>query len=114
MKSLRTEHDEALDLVEWARAHTDSHILVRIPNASTSARNWARQVSEGASRGFPDYLVIPRGAGVLAWELKKPGGKPTAAQRAWLQRFEKQGHGADWGTAEDCIKVLESAGPCRR
>lgn len=114
MKPRRTEHDEALDLVDWARAHANSHILVRVPNASASPRNWARQVSEGASRGFPDYLIIPRGAGVLAWELKKPGGKPTAPQRGWLKRFDDHGHPNGWGTTDVFLRALESAGLCPR
>lgn len=111
---MRSEHDEALDLVEWGHAHKDSHILVRVPNASTSPRNWARQVSEGASRGFPDYLIIPRDIDVLAWELKKPGGKPTAPQRGWLKRFDEHGHWAGSGTAAECIRVLEFGALCLR
>ena len=114
MKSRRTEHDEAVDLVEWAHAHMDSHILVRVPNASTSARNWRRQVSEGASRGFPDYLIIPRDVNVLAWELKKPGEKPTPAQRGWLQRFEDHGHPNGWGTTDVFFRALESGVLCPR
>lgn len=114
MRSRRLEHDEALDLVDWAHAHMDSHILVRIPNAAISPRNWRRQVSEGASKGFPDYLIIPRNAGVLAWELKKPGGKLTPEQGPWLDRFRDHGHETGWGVTEDCITALESGALCRR
>ncbi len=114
MKSHRLEHDEALDLVDWAHAHMDSHILVRVPNAAVAGSRWAKQAAEGASRGFPDYLLIPRIAGVLAWELKKPGGTLRPEQGPWLERFRAHGHEAGWGTAAECIKVLRSVGQCRR
>lgn len=104
-----SEHLEAIRLVTWARSYPDHIIVVRVPNHSLSARNWASQRAQGASKGFPDYLFIFSNGRTVAWELKRHGGKPNGLQRDWLKRLMDFGCPAGWGTADQAIACLQRA-----
>ncbi len=69
-----------------------------------TAHGW-RTAVEGDGAGFPD-LVLLKGKTMIVAELKMPGGRPTAAQKAWLAAFAAAGVAAylwrprDWAEIE--------------
>ena len=63
--------------------------------------------SQRSEPGFPD-LILSRGERMLAWELKRESGMPTAAQREWLMAFSRVGVRAEILWPSDMDKILEA------
>ena len=42
-------------------------------------------------RGFPDRTVITPNGQVIFFELKRPGGKLSAAQKKWISKLKENG-----------------------
>ncbi len=106
------EHQHQVALIGWARrvqlapasdvipGSKVADYLLAIPNGGkrSSAREGARLKAEGVKPGVSDLLLPLRrgGFGGLWLEMKAPGGKPTAAQKAWLERMAAAGYFAVW------------------
>lgn len=109
-----TEDDELICVIDWARWNTAQHIelqnLVHVPNEAkrnvkTVMRAGApvryclsgqRALRKGLSPGYPDLLldVARHGYHGLRIELKRKGGRLSAAQTAWIERLREQGYRA--------------------
>lgn len=109
MKHLEHLHQKAL--IAWAhkmRLPAASDIedgamiatyLLAVPNGGRrDAREGARLKAEGVKPGVSDLFLPLRRQGMAGlWlELKAPGEKPTAAQRAWIARMDRAGYLATW------------------
>jgi hypothetical protein len=84
-------------LVQWAR--TVGLLLVSIPNhGKRSYWQGQKEVAAGLTKGVSDlFLAMPRGGLGGYWlEMKRPGGKPTAEQLAWLDKMRGEHYAADW------------------
>jgi hypothetical protein len=70
-------------------------------------QGWARKVHGGAmgSSGEPDVDACVRGYAVKL-EAKRVGEKPTSAQVAAMQRWQKAGAMVGWFTSNDHIAAL--------
>jgi hypothetical protein len=105
------EHEHQKALIRWAlRARlpaapditpgaTVSAYLLAIPNGGQrSPREAARLRAEGVKAGVSDLLFpIPRQGKAGLWiELKAPKGRPTPAQREWLEKMSAAGYVAEW------------------
>lgn len=67
-------------------------------------------VGMGVCPGWPD-LVVLEGGRVVFLEVKAPGGRVTAAQRAFREAVENQGH--HWAVVrsiDDAFEALAKAG----
>lgn len=73
----------------------DAGLLFHIPNEGIRiGKMGSRMKREGVRRGVADLcLAIPRhGFGALYIEMKRPGGRQSAEQRAWQKNAEKYGN----------------------
>jgi hypothetical protein len=99
---IRDEHAEQAALMRWvelqARRYPALEMLFAIPNGGRrDAVTGARLKAEGVKAGVPD-LFLPWPAGGwhgLFIELKAPGGRPTPAQRRWIERLQAAGYRAE-------------------
>lgn len=69
--------------------------------------------STGIPAGFPDLLGLEPVSGRAVFiEVKRPGGKPTAAQRAFLEARRAEGAVAFWADSVDSAirQFLEQTG----
>jgi hypothetical protein len=105
------EHEHQVALVAWANAvklpaaddvapgSTVGDLLLAIPmGGKRNPREAARLKAEGAKAGVSDLLLPLRrqGFGSFWLEMKAPGEKPSAKQRAWLEAMRLAGHRAEW------------------
>jgi hypothetical protein len=94
-----TEHQEQAALIEWCERlsgrYPDLALLFAIPNGGHRHPAVAAKLkAEGVKPGVPDlFLACPnwmgRRAGLFI-EMKRPGGRLSAAQLAWHERLENQ------------------------
>lgn len=109
-----TEHDEQRALVELIAWHANQRpalaLLYAVPNGGARHKATAgRMKAEGQRAGVPD-LVLPvaRGGYHGAYvEMKRPGGKVSPEQRAWLAALAAEGYytAVCYG-ADDAERVL--------
>lgn len=105
----RTEHDEQVAFVSWARenqaAHPELRNLFAIPNGAklpytvnAEGKRFSRQGvflrTEGLEAGVPDLLLACARCGYhgLFLEMKRKGGKPSANQLHWHKRLIAEGY----------------------
>ena len=94
----RSEHDEQVDLFNWAAERTglfpELDLLYAVPNAARrSLRAGARAKAEGLKAGVPD-VALPCKVGSwggLYIELKTLKGRVSDVQKAWLQKLVRGG-----------------------
>lgn len=105
----RSEHEHCRALIEWtrlpdvARRYPELDLLIHIPNEDRPGPRQRRMAEIGMRAGVSDYfLPAPRGGWHGLWlEMKKPGGRPTKHQLAWLDSMLDMGycaricHGSD-------------------
>lgn len=92
------EHQIQSAYVEWTLLNTARFPALAlgfaVPNAARrSYRLAARMKKEGLRSGVPDFVIpAPRGkhAGLMI-EFKRPGEKPTDAQKAYMALAETEG-----------------------
>ena len=97
------EHDEQVELFEWADAAQGEHpelcMLFAIPNGGARHPAVAAQLkAEGVKAGVPDImLAVARGRwhGLFV-ELKRAdrSNHATSAQRAWMEMLRRYGYSA--------------------
>ena len=97
------EHDEQVELFEWANAAQGEHpelcMLFAIPNGGARHPAVAAQLkAEGVKAGVPDiFLAVARGRwhGLFV-ELKRAdrSNHATSAQRAWMEMLRRYGYSA--------------------
>lgn len=100
-KQSRNEHAEQVALMQWVALNTASlpqlRMLYAIPNGGRrDVVTGARLKAEGVRAGVPD-LCLPWPAGPwhgLYIELKAKGGRPTQAQRWWIESLVAAGYRA--------------------
>lgn len=112
------EHQHQVALIEWARRTAIppaldvqagamlADYLLAIPNGGKRrVLEAVRLKAEGVKPGVSDLLLpLCRNGRAGFWlEMKAPGKKPTAEQRAWLERMRLAGYGAEW--ADDWTKA---------
>jgi hypothetical protein len=92
------EHNEQTRLFQWAALATGHYpelaLLFAVPNGGRRDKvTGARLKAEGVKAGVPDvWLPVARcGHHGLVIELKAEGGRPSAAQKAWLKALTGQG-----------------------
>lgn len=85
-------------------------LLFAIPNGGErNIRVAAKMKAEGVKAGVSDLMlpVARHGLHGLWIEMKRPGGKASAEQKAWLDAMQGQGYGAvvcdHWLKAADCL-----------
>lgn len=105
----RTEHDEQVAFVTWARenhaAHPELRNLFAVPNGAKlpytvnangerHSRQGAHLRAEGLEAGVPDLLLAVARCGFhgLFLEMKRKGNKPTAEQLDWHARLKAEGY----------------------
>ena len=67
-----------------------------------------------STAGLPDVLIfLPRGKGILLWEVKRPGGKSSDRQTLVAAKATLSGIPYVTGTEEDLRSALELAGVLR-
>ena len=109
------EHSHQCLVFAWAdcmRAlRPDLGMLFAVPNAGKrTPRQGASMKAEGLRPGFPDIglLTARKGRHGLFIELKRPGGRATPEQKAWIERLDAQGYSAHvcvgWLAATDLIE----------
>ena len=69
-------------------ARTCGYLVHHCRPAQSQSGRWSTPIQGDA--GFPDVILVPGRPGlaqnqILAWELKREGKYPTAAQIAWLE-----------------------------
>jgi hypothetical protein len=121
MSSLtRDEHAEQAALMRWAalqsRRYPALEMLFAIPNGGRrDAVTGARLKAEGVKAGVPDiFLPWPAGGWHgLFIELKAQGGRPTQAQRWWIERLQEAGYMAEvcygWEEAAEVLAAYLDA-----
>jgi hypothetical protein len=110
-----TEHDEQVNLMQWAAhatcAHPELHLLYAIPNGGQRHKVTAAKLkAEGVKSGVPDlHLPVPRGtfAGLYIELKRRKGGVVSPEQREWLNNLEAHGYRTyvckGWESARDAI-----------
>jgi hypothetical protein len=105
----RTEHDEQVAFVTWARENQRTHPELRnlfaVPNGAklpytvnAAGERHSRQGvylrAEGLESGVPDLLLAVARCGFhgLFLEMKRKGNKPTAEQLDWHARLKAEGY----------------------
>ncbi len=117
-----TEHDEQVAVFRWAKMQEavcpELRMLHAIPNGGKRDKAVAARLrDEGVKPGVPDIcLPVPRGAyHALYIELKRraikgaqSAGRPTDAQKTWLDGLSKHGYMACvcYG-AEEAIRIIK-------
>jgi len=63
----------------------------------------------GLQSGVPDILIFePRGEYIgLALELKSTKGRPTPAQKMWIEKMKSKGWAAEIGRPETSIDLID-------
>ena len=94
-----SESEEQEILIKWAEkvkaVHPELERLMHIPNGGSRHPAEAAHLKRmGVRAGVPDlFLPYPVGDYHGLWiELKSAYGKPTAAQRDWIQWLREQGY----------------------
>lgn len=90
------EHQIQCSCVLWFRLKYPAlkNILFAIPNGGRrDAVTGAKLKEEGATAGVSDLILLKsnRYYGGLCIEMKKPGGRQSAAQKAWQKDAEANG-----------------------
>lgn len=105
----RTEHDEQVAFITWARENRDTHPELRnlfaVPNGAKlpytvnaegkrHSRQGAFLRAEGLESGVPDLLLAVARCGYhgLFLEMKRKGNKPTDEQLDWHVRLKAEGY----------------------
>ena len=112
---LRSEHEEQTTLFRWALfarpRYPELALLFAIPNGGERHKAVAaRMKAEGVRAGVPDLCLPVARAGFhgLYLELKTTAGRPSKAQRQWLQALALEGYRAEvckgWLAAKDVIE----------
>lgn len=101
---------------DWVRLKrlSDSryNYIIKVPNETRGNYGWLMKLKkEGLSKGVPDIICFhptPTFRG-MALETKRPGGKLTAEQREWLDRFSRIGWLAQVGySTQQLIAITEA------
>jgi len=90
-------------LIQWAaltviNGYRVGDYLVHVPNEGKRGPKAASEFKRaGGQAGYPDLILdIPSGQWHgLRIEMKAKGGKPTAAQLAWIERLREAGYRAE-------------------
>lgn len=105
----RTEHDDQVAFVTWAREHRtvfpELRNLFAVPNGAKlpytvnangerHSRQGVHLRAEGLEAGVPDLLLAVARCGYhgLFLEMKRKGNKPTAEQLDWHARLKAEGY----------------------
>lgn len=110
----RTEHAEAVTLMQMVRMHEGKHpelrLLFAVPNGGDRHPIVAAKMKrEGVKPGVPDYLLPVARGGFhgLAIELKTATGSASREQKGWLADLRAQGYRAEvcrgWQQAFDTL-----------
>jgi len=100
-----TESQQCIAFVKWWRMACNGYGLVEndlvhvVNEGKRDPKTCARYKAEGMVPGYPDYILdVPRrGYHGLRCEAKRPGEKPTKAQRVELDRLSQRGYYCfDW------------------
>lgn len=81
--------------------------FVHFRAAVTRSGKWATPIQ--GDPGFPDLVLVhPRRGLVVFAELKRQGGRTTAAQRAWLADLRQVGVAYEWRPSDwpEIVAVL--------
>ena len=113
-QAARVEMSESVHqarVVAHVRAKHPGAIIFAIPNGGPRhAIVAARLKAEGVTPGVPDLMIAePRGrkAGLFV-EMKKPGGRASAAQKCMIEQLNRRGYAAIVCVGfEDAIKEIE-------
>ena len=94
----QTEHAGAAALIDACKLHPWGHLVVHVPNESSSPYLRTRGALEGVRKGYPDYLVDAARGGWFGcrFELKRPGEGPEPGQLWWLQELAVRGYLSWW------------------
>ena len=109
-----SEHSHQAALFCWAAENVGTYPQLKkmfaIPNGGVrNKKTGAMLKTEGVKAGVPDiFLPVARhGVHGLFIELKKPGGKSSDSQDAWITALHEEGYGAalcvGWTTARDML-----------
>lgn len=103
-QALAAELDLARNLLERASLEPWGERLVHIPNEQASKRLRIEGAQTGVRPGYPDYrLDLARGGWFgAAFELKRAGKRPTAAQLWWLDTLAGEGYLTWWADDWEC------------
>lgn len=113
-KPVQHESQEQRALVQWSlvslKKYPDLTMLFAVPNGGRrDARTAAFLKLEGVQAGVPDLvLACPKGEyHGLFIELKAGKGRPSALQKAWIEKLNARGYRAvvctGWEEARDTI-----------
>lgn len=104
---IRSEHDEAVELMRLVRAHEQRWPCLAFfyhqDNGRSTRAQGARKKAEGVLPGVVDYfLPAPRGGfHGLYLELKARGKKPTAKQTIFLAYICSAGYAGAWADSAE-------------
>ena len=111
-----TESQHQVMVVKWSQQtsvrekYPELKYLSHVPNEERSVKNVAIAKAMGVKRGFPDLILpVPRGGyGCLLIELKTEKGRPSDAQKWWIEHMNAEGNFAEvchgWQSA---VRTLE-------
>lgn len=111
-----TEAEEQMCIFRWAaymaQEKPELKLLYHVPNGGKRDIGTARKLKqEGVKAGVPD-IVLPVARGGyhgLYIELKVGKNKPTALQREWLEKLEKEGYYTTWCVgSKQAIEVIQN------
>lgn len=116
-----TEHEEQKALIEWSawmsNARPELSLMFAVPNGGDRHPAVAAKLkAEGVKAGVPDiFLPVPRnGYHGLFIELKRAkGGRPTIAQKQWIEDLTTQGYRAEicHGAEQAISTILDYLNP---
>lgn len=100
-----TEHQEQVAVVRWLRMQGE--IFFAVPNGGHRRKREAAQLKNaGVTAGVADIIIVlPRGG--IALEMKREGGKVSAAQADWGASLPEGWRYVVGYGAEDAIQKLE-------
>lgn len=82
--------------------NASGRVLVSVNNGGAQKsehKGKKRFVKYGLGKGSADLVGLLRSGRYFAFEVKRPGKKPTPHQRAWLAKIRQWGGFAAWGTS---------------
>lgn len=116
-----TEHQSQVAFMQWwaswcRTAGIPEQLCFAVPNGGQRSRGVAGKMkAEGVKKGVADvFLSVPMaGFHGLYLEFKRPGGRPTVEQEAFLYEVRRRGYNAlvVWSTLEAIQAVKEYLKP---